>query len=345
VHREPGNTAHYDLTAPVLDEAENPVGMLFVSFGLDSLKPLLRDGLSSDQHVELKDGEGKTISQWGVPQQDDNTRRQQLPVGGSDWSVTLTEPNGGSPLSFISLAIFNVSAFLLTVGVIAFLMRYAMRSFGADFAQVKTLLNSLAQGENLAEELPTPQLRETAEMFPAITHIRRDIDKKQQLLQHSQLNDDLTGLPNRRQFNNEFARAYDFARRGTLVCVTLLHIDGLDKLGDNQREQVLKILGKTLKAHSRKVDHSARLDDERFAMLLFGMKAEGATPFLERMLRNFQERQAEHPALPDDQLCSLQCGYTLIHPHRDGNAAEVLKRAETALQAAQSEADRSIIAA
>ncbi len=262
-----------------------------------------------------------------------------------DFEFSLTKPTNGLQPSFLILAIFNAVALLLTVIVIGFLVRYIMRSMTTDFEQVKSLLNSLAEGEPLEAELTTPRLRETAEVFPAITHINRNFDKKQQLLEHQELNDNLTGLSNRRQFNIEFARAYDFARRGTPVCVVLMRITNLEKLDQNQVNQVVKVLSKTLKEHSRKVDLTARLDYGEFALLMFGASPEGTAPCLERLCRSFRKHQMEHPVIPKENICPLYCGYTRIHAHRDKNAAVVLKRAETALAEAQESSDRHIISA
>jgi diguanylate cyclase (GGDEF)-like protein len=260
-----------------------------------------------------------------------------------DKTSSLREPSRNSLSSFLSLAIFNISAILLTVGVIAYLVRFMMRAMGMDFQQVKILLNSLAEGEPLERELPTPRLRETAEVYPAISNIQKSIDKKRQLLEHQELRDKLTGLSNRRQFNIEFARAYDFARRGTPVCVVLMHLDGLSKLNENQISQVVKILGKTLKEHARRVDHAARMDLADFSLLMFGASPEGTTPCLERICQSFHKYQIEHPAIPEKCQCTLNCGYTRIHAHRDKNAAEVLKRAEEALLEAKHSPNRHIV--
>lgn len=345
VHRSSPETTHFDLVAPVLDEAGNPMGMLFVSFGLDTLQPLLNNSTNSGQSLVLRDGQGNVIGRHSRLQEGTKTRNLQLPVGDTDWQLDLTEDASKSLPSFLSLSIFNISAFLLIVGTIAFMVRYAMCSLNTDFTQIKSLLNHLAEGEALEEELTTPQLRETAEILPAISHIRRDLDKKQQLLESQQLNDELTGLPNRRQFNLDFARAYDFARRGTPVCVTLLQLDGMEHLNAKQTQQVVKLLAKTLKSCARKIDHVARLEQGQFALLLFGMSAEGVMPCLERLQQTFRELQTQHPAISSNQVCSLSCGYTLIHPHRDNNAAEVLKRTESALAEARNADGLHIIAA
>jgi hypothetical protein len=78
---------------------------------------------------------------------------------------------------------------------------------------------------------------------------------------------------------------------------------------------------------------------------MFGMTHDGATPCLERLHKSFLGKQTQHPAIPDTLVCSLHCGYTLIHPHRDNSAAEVLKRTEIALTEAQSSEQLCIIAA
>ena len=345
VHQEPSGATHFDLTAPVLDDAENPIGMLFVSIGLDSLRPLLQADGAAKSRLSLHDGYGNVILQQDALDNVSNAKQSQVSLAGTDWKLSLLEPPTGPIASFLSLAVFNISAILLTVGVIAFLVRFIMRSMGRDYDQVKTILGDLAEGEPLGDTLPTPRLRETAEVFPAITHIHRIIDKKQQLLEHHELSDKLTGLSNRRQFNIEFARAYDFARRGTPVCVVLMRLQELDKLNKSQVNQVVKILASTLKEHSRRVDHAARLDTDHFALLMFGASPEGTTPCLERVCRSFRKHQQDHPAIPKDSICSLSLGYTRIHAHRDGNAAEVLKRAEAALFEAENSTDHHIISA
>ena len=344
VHTDSSGITHFDLTTHIFDEAENPVGLLFVSFGMDSLKPLLHQKIDTVGYFNLLDGYGTVFNpQQNASNNSADTTKSQVSIAGTDWQLSLIEPTSELRPSFLILTIFNVAALLVMVSIIGFLVRYILRSMTTDFEQVKSLLNSLAEGEPLEEELATPQLRETAEVFPAITHINRNIDKKQQLLEHHELSDQLTGLSNRRQFNIEFARAYDFARRGTPVCVVIMRITGLEKLNQNQAYQVIKVLSKTLVEHARKVDHPARLDYGEFALLMFGASPEGTTPCLERVCRSFRKRQNEHPAIPKDHVCTLYCGYTRIHAHRDKNAAQVLKRAEAALDEAQESSDHHII--
>lgn len=344
VHQELSGDRHFDLTSPVADDAGNTLGMLFVSIDVNNLDPLLHT-TNNKTRLTLLDGYDNTIVQKGTIRDISSTRQTEVSLAGTHWKLRLLEPASGSLGSYLSLAIFNISAILLTVGVIAFLVRFIMGSMNSDFDQVKTALGSLANGEHIGDALPTPRLRETAEVFPSMVQINRIMEKKQQLLEHHELIDKLTGLSNRRQFNIEFARAYDFARRGTPVCVVRIHLAGLDKLTKNQANQVVKIMACTLNEHSRRIDHAARLDTDQLALLMFGASPEGTTPCLERIFRSFHRYLGEHPAIPNDHGCTLKIAYTRIHAHRDGNAAQVLKRVEEALGKVEQSSDHHIISA
>ena len=345
VHRLSEKTSHFDLVATVYDETDAQIGMVFVSFGLKTLESLLQNNTQHGQKLVLRDGNKNIISQHSLLRNNESQRSSTGKITNTHWQLSFTENNGQALPSFLNLTLFNVSALLLTIGIVTFLVRYALHSLGTDFTQIKTLLNNLAEGEPLSEEFATPQLRETAEILPAISHIQKDIEKKQQLLEHRQLNDELTGLSNRRQFNIEFARAYDFARRGTPVCVTLIHLRDIAQLESQQNKQIVKLLAKTLKEHTRKVDRIARLAPDQFAILMFGMSSEGTTPCLERMHKSFLSSQAQHPAIAETCIRSLAFGYTMIHPYRDNNAASVLKRTESALAIAQESGETCIISA
>jgi GGDEF domain-containing protein len=344
IHREPGYAPHFDLTAPVLDATKNNIGLLYISFNLATLQTSLQNATGNGQRLELSNKRGIPIAWQNRLDLPNEIRQASLGVRGTDWQLTLIEAANRWPPGLLGLSLFNISAFLLIIGIIAFLARLTLRSLKIDFTQVKGLLSNLAEGTDLAEEQLTPQLRETAEILPAISHIRHNLDKKQQLLEHQCLSDPLTNLANQRQFNLDFARAYDFARRGNPVCVALLQLAPSEHLNTLQIEQILKIFAKALRKHTRKVDIIARLDEDRFALLMFGMKTDGVRPCLERQQQNFRDSQARHPAFTENDLySSLDCSYTLIHPHRDSNATEVFTRTEAALVEARASTEHSII--
>ncbi len=337
VHQGIPQLAHFDLTTPVLDEADNPLGLLFVSFGLDYLQALLRDHSRNDEQFVLRDGHGDIITQWGSLASDTTPHSASQSIRHSNWQLQLTEaaPSHSSS-GFLSLVIFNISAFLLIVGSLALLVRRHTRRVEGDFQQVRSHIEQLASGRADAKP-PSPGLSEAARILPALSDIRHNLGTQQQQLIRQSRTDPLTGLANRRQFNAEFARAYDFARRSIPVCVVRIRLHGIDTLPEKTARHAVKLLAQTLLQVSRKIDLAARLGDDQFALLLFGAKRDGIKPCLQRLRDSFHDQQHTHPDIADDETCTLRCGYTLIHRHRDNDPGQVLARAEQALREAGDE--------
>ncbi len=118
------------------------------------------------------------------------------------------------------------------------------------------------------------------------------------------------------------------------MCVVRIQLHGLDAQSQESARHTLKLLARTLLQVSRKVDLAARLGDDQFALLLFGSKRNGAEACLQRLRDSFHARQRQHPHASGDTLCTLRCGYTLIHRHRDNDPERILARAEQALHEA-----------
>ncbi len=334
VHQATPGQAHFDLTSPVLDETDNPLGLLFVSFGLGELQTLLREHSRDGQQFTLRDGHGDIIAQWGSLADGSTPHSASLPIRHGDWQLQLTEAAPGpASTGFLSLVIFNISAFLLIAASLALLVRRHSRRVEGDFQQVRSHIEQLAQGRADTEP-PAPRLREAARILPALNHIRHNLGTQQQQLARQSRTDPLTGLANRRQFNVEFTRAYGFARRNLPVCVVRIQLHGLDAQSQESARHTLKLLARTLLQISRKVDLAARLGDDQFALLLFGSKRNGAEACLQRLRDSFHARQRQHPHTSGDTPCTLRCGYTLIHRHRDNDPERILARAEQALHEA-----------
>lgn len=93
--------------------------------------------------------------------------------------------------------------------------------------------------------------------------------------------DELTGLLNRRGFLDAFARSNDAARRGGPGgIVVMCDLDGFknvnDLLGHAEGDGLLRRLGALLRRETRKMDASARLSGDEFALLLIGTSAAAA---------------------------------------------------------------------
>ena len=338
IHRDIPELSHFDLTTPIIDEDNEQIGILFVSFSLDTLKATLQESVSKEQLIQLLDHDGEPIAVAGSI----STAREQysisMRVPESTWTIKLTENLATSLPIYLTLSLSNLTTSIIVIILIFVFIGYAGRVFKADFERIKTRLTQISEGQ-LEETNANIQLKETAEILPSIEYIAKDIQKKQQMIANQSWIDELTGLPNRRHFNNEFVRAYNLARRGIPMAVVLLDLDNFKTLnvsaGKTAGDQALKLLANTVQQYCRKTDFAARLGGDEFALLLLDMQHDKIRPCIEKLSETFLEQQERHPAVPDEFRCTLSCGFTFINVHRDYNAAAVLTRAEKTLASAK----------
>ncbi len=148
--------------------------------------------------------------------------------------------------------------------------------------------------------------------------------------------DELTGLPNRRAWDEELGRELALAtRQGEPLCVAILDIDRFkrfnDRYGHDAGDALLKASARAWKDQLRASDFLARHGGEEFAILLMGHTPDEAMAVTERM----------RGATPSSQTCSVGLAFW------DGfeNADAVMRRADAALYAAKRRGrDRVIVA-
>ncbi|MCW5696074.1 MAG: diguanylate cyclase [Bauldia sp.] len=103
------------------------------------------------------------------------------------------------------------------------------------------------------------------------------------------LTDALTGLPNRRAFQDELTRAIGLARRTdttlALLTIDLDHFKEInDRYGHAAGDETLTAFGRRLIASLRQGDFAARVGGEEFAVLMQTGGAAGAQAYAERLL-------------------------------------------------------------
>jgi diguanylate cyclase (GGDEF)-like protein len=138
--------------------------------------------------------------------------------------------------------------------------------------------------------------------------------------------DPLTGIPNRRRWEEEFPLALERARRTERACaVAMIDLDKFKSFNDtNGHLAGDRLLSKTAKAFSsrlREGDLIARYGGEEFAVILHGCSANAAREILDRV----------RDVTPEGQTFSA--GVTESDGHED--PAAVLARADQALYAAK----------
>jgi diguanylate cyclase (GGDEF)-like protein len=109
------------------------------------------------------------------------------------------------------------------------------------------------------------------ELVADVTELRRAEQAARFLAYH----DALTGLPNRRLFDDRLRQAIRLAqRRDRMVATLLVRIDNRDALGQGEGEDVLRDAAQRLAACLRKADTLARAGADEFAVVICDLKDE-----------------------------------------------------------------------
>jgi diguanylate cyclase (GGDEF)-like protein len=108
--------------------------------------------------------------------------------------------------------------------------------------------------------------------------------------------DALTGLANRRSFENALARETDrVARSGEPALLLMLDIDHFKRINDHHGhvagDLVIKAVAETLEACVRPMDLVARFGGEEFCVLCRGTDLNGARDLAERLRREIEDRR------------------------------------------------------
>jgi diguanylate cyclase (GGDEF)-like protein len=147
--------------------------------------------------------------------------------------------------------------------------------------------------------------------------------------------DALTGVPNRRVWEEELPRELDRARRmGTAVCVAMIDLDNFkaynDRHGHQAGDLVLKEAAGAWRSEMRSTDLLARYGGEEFGLLLPACALEDAIRIVERL-------RAATPL--------VTCSVGLASWNFGESATELLRRADRALYAAKAAGRNRLVAA
>ncbi len=164
--------------------------------------------------------------------------------------------------------------------------------------------------------------------------IRERIDWLVDKLQDAALTDALTGLLNRRgfeeQFELELERAWRSQRLMSVLIGDLDHFKDInDRFGHHAGDAVLEKLGEVFMGEKRRIDICARMGGEEFAFVLPDTDEHGAFMLAERL------RIAVHDAF-DSQPVALTISFGVANfPGHGETAASLLRSADQALYAAK----------
>ena len=161
------------------------------------------------------------------------------------------------------------------------------------------------------------------------------------LLRHWVYIDSLTGVPNRRQFDESLTVEWGRAtRQGTALSVVLLDVDFFKRYNDHYGHQAgdacLQRVAATLKGSlKRPGDLIARYGGEEFVCLLPDTDLSGALQLAEQLGQQVLAQQIEHAASDVAPVLTVSLGVCSKSAGPDGSPAEFLREADAQLYLAK----------
>ena len=153
--------------------------------------------------------------------------------------------------------------------------------------------------------------------------------------------DPLTGIPNRRAFNNEFRSAWDkAARRRQTLAVLMIDLDHFKSLndryghdyGDRALITIARAMNDTLRAEC---DMLARYGGEEFIALLPNQSLASAQQIAQRLCETIRNTQLPGSPGQAAERASISIGVAAVEPGPRQRAAELLRAADVAVYQAK----------
>lgn len=131
-----------------------------------------------------------------------------------------------------------------------------------------------------------------------LAELHREVQTKNRLLEELALTDALTGLPNRRAFDNWITRAFHGARRHRFpLWIAVADLDHFKRINDTYGHEtgnlVLRRFGGILKSLTREADICARIGGEEFIVALTHVDRDGVGIALERIRERIEREVFE----------------------------------------------------
>ncbi len=127
-----------------------------------------------------------------------------------------------------------------------------------------------------------------------LTQKNIELKKSREIIEKLLRTDELTGISNRRAFNEFYEKIYSLTRRHdsalSLVIIDLNNFKEInDTFGHKAGDEVLKTVGKLLADNIRQEDMAARIGGDEFSVLLPKSCREEAVEFVERIRLEFED--------------------------------------------------------
>jgi len=171
----------------------------------------------------------------------------------------------------------------------------------------------------------------------------RELFQKKKLLKKLARTDGLTGIDNRRRFDEHLSEIWRQARREQhAIAVVLIDIDHFklfnDCYGHGPGDECIQAVAATLsKSVHRPLDQVARYGGEEFAIVLYNPTEEFVRDYADDLVRQVAALGIEHKASDVAQVVTVSAGAGVILPTDSNQPDQLLRGADDALYDAKAQ--------
>lgn len=209
------------------------------------------------------------------------------------------------------------------------------------------LRRELAKQERLKEEIAEANI-----LLEDKVHERTaELEEANQKLAELSVTDDLTGLANRRHFDEVLYAEWQRARRhGEPLAVAMIDVDHFkaynDHYGHQAGDECLRRVAAVLRACvQRSSDLIARYGGEEFIVVFPGIDCEGAAQLAETIRHKVQAEGLEHKKNSQTGVITISIGVTACIPKAGEKADKLLREADSAMYEAKRRGRNTVITA
>lgn len=176
-------------------------------------------------------------------------------------------------------------------------------------------------------------------VFERLRRERQEMRDLRERLSTMALTDPLTGLPNRRHFEDVLNAELDRIRRyGGACSVAMVDVDSFkhynDSIGHLAGDTALRELADVMRRELRLHDMVARYGGEEFAILMINTERDAALPVIERLRQDVHEHPFRNRDIQPGGRITVSAGLASC-PEDGSSYIELMKKADDALYAAK----------
>jgi len=179
------------------------------------------------------------------------------------------------------------------------------------------------------------------EAYRALRQSQQQLLETNLELQRLTNSDGLTGLSNRRYFDEYLGAEWRRAQREqTQLALLMIDVDAFkaynDTYGHVAGDEVLRRVAGVIRDNcARPADLPARFGGEEFSMILPATSAGGARLLAEKVRRAIESLQIPHSGSPTSGVVTISIGGAVIVPDETGDASRLVQAADTGLYQAK----------